>query len=230
MNSVKFPSAPRLEEYIIETTGTSRERERPANHTSAPPGSGTFGEVGARNSGFASLAGGMRAKGLDEAQIAAGLAAINATLAEPLPDGEVESVARSISNYAAGFQIASDDVGLSRQIAARLAADFRVVGEAGWLKWTGSHWDEAWGRLAAQESIKGILDEFRDGIIAAGGDKPKGLASATRVAAMLKLTVSDPALQVDMGDLDADLDLFNVRNGILNLSTGRLSRTGQRRC
>lgn len=217
MKQLKFKPIPPA--WLERMTAPARKQVVAANNPAAPS---AFATPGRRNADLASLAGFMRARGLDETQIAAGLAGVNATLAEPLPEGEAAAVARSISGYAAGFAVASDDVGLSRQIAERLKGRFRVIGEKGWLTWTGTHWDATEGRISAQEAIKEILEEFQDGILASTGERPRGLCSGQRVSAMLKLTVSDPALQIGREKLDADPNLLNLVNGILNLRTGEL--------
>ncbi len=55
--------------------------------------------VGNRNAHLTSLAGSMRRRAMSEAAIAAGLKAENAALPDPLPESEVEGIARSIARY-----------------------------------------------------------------------------------------------------------------------------------
>ena len=69
-----LPSCPSLEKKLVA-----------ANRNVAPSASGI--KPGSRNVNLTSFAGSLRARGLDEAGIAAALVGINATLPVPLPEG-----------------------------------------------------------------------------------------------------------------------------------------------
>lgn len=188
--------------------------DKKVNNVNAAPGS--FGEIGGRNCGLASLAGSMRRNGANPDQMEAVLQALNDTFPDPLPKSEVAGIARSVGKYEPGGGVASDDVGLSRQVAERLKGRFLVVGKKGWLSWTGTHWNASAGEMQAQEAVKCILEDF----LALDPARGQSLCSNTRVKAMMGLTVSDEALQIGHGDVDASSDLLNLRNGTRELTDG----------
>jgi len=110
----------------------------------------------------------------------------------------------------------------------------------GWLGWTGTHWRESDTealKLAARVS-RIVLDEVaettRCGALELSEEKRKSLTlkaeqllgwatrseNRDRIAAALSL--SRPYLEIEPAKLDTDPWLFNLRNGTLDLRTGKL--------
>src|SRR5262249_2352950 len=115
--------------------------------TRKPPSAPQRLPQGQRNSGLTRLAGVLRRWGLDEEEIREVLQSYNAKCCEPpLPDREVEKIARSVAKYEAGTLADTDDparctdLGNARLFAAQHADAVRYVTGLGWIIWTGTHW------------------------------------------------------------------------------------------
>lgn len=101
---------------------------------------------------------------------------------------------------------------------------FHYTNAYGWLVWTGSHWDreEATSRLA--KAIIKILRlrkaaiakvEGREGLVG------KCAASSAQVSGVQ--SIFQAYRTVDVSQFDANYDLLNVQNGVLDLATGQLT-------
>jgi len=101
---------------------------------------------------------------------------------------------------------------------------------AQWLVWTGTHWQwDAVGVLAEERAKVVVRALYRMASDADTKEERDKLASwalrseaSARVLAMLQMARSEPTVRVSLADLDADPDLFNVRNGTIDLKTGEL--------
>ncbi len=100
-----------------------------------------------------------------------------------------------------------------------------------WYSWDGSRWKLCELReeyeAAKQVGIK-LLDEANEML---GRGDPRGellkkeaisAHTLARIEAMVKLTTSIPGMSVAPADLDADPFLLGVRNGVVDLKTGKL--------
>lgn len=220
MLQLKFEPIPAR--WVERMRSPAREQVTAANKD-APPSA--FASPGRRNNDMARLAGfAVGQLGMNAEQVEAVLGAANGALPEPLPEGEAAAVARSIANYGVSFRVAADDIGLSRQIAERLAPEFRAIGKKQWLHWDGQRWDANKGAVKASEAIKRVLTEFKEGLRASDPDDKRAgsLCSARAVRNMTDLAVTDDLLQISPSDLDANSDLLNLRNGVLHLPSGEL--------
>ena len=221
-----------------------RGEERPRPHAA-----GQVGERipdGMRNKELTSLAGSMRRRGMDEAEILAALEVTNARRCEPpLEADELQKIAASVSRYEpAGdvIAVAFNGRGNSQPHACFNLTDLgnaeRFVAHHGenvrycypwrkWLVWTGLRWerDES-GKVhrLAKGAVRGIYEEAA---AAEDENRRKALAQhATRseaeakIRAMLELAKSEVPVSTD--DLDADPWLLNCKNGTIDLRTGIL--------
>ncbi len=125
----------------------------------------------------------------------------------------------------------SDAVLTDTVVNEALDGRFRWAKGLGWMEWTGKIWTEASDatvmesvRLWALEQFNLVLDDQkrdanRDlrGLI----DGWKGVLSAAKMSNLIKLARGP--LECSAGDFDADPDLLNCPNGIVDLRTGVLT-------
>ena len=190
---------------------------------------------GSRNATLASLAGSMRARGLQLEAIEAALLVTNVQQCNPpLPDDEVRAIARSISNYAPGTPNhvlrTLNDSGNAERFAKQWGENVRYVPELG--KWV--IWDEHYWRVDATGAVMEMAKRTAFEIYAEGdhvtdsnirdriAQHSKVSQQAPRLEAMIKLAKSLPALVLPIEELDADPWLLGVENGTLDLRRGEL--------
>ena len=123
------------------------------------------------------------------------------------------------------------DLGNSERLIRDHAQDVRYVPESGqWFTWDGGRWvvdhDRAAIKMRAVETVRGM---YR-----AAGDPDcqedrKALAtwalqseSRPRISAAVELASIQPQLRLPLAELDSDPMLLGVRNGVVDLRTGRL--------
>lgn len=189
----------------------------------------------ARNTTLASIAGGMRRRGMGEAAIDAALQAMNQNQCKPpLPANEVSAIARSISSYApadpAIVERTLTDVGNAQRFAGANVLELRFVPERmKWLVWKGQRW--AWDDVAEVveraktvasaiylEADNTVDDDARIAI----AKFAKASQKKERLEAMIKLAQSVPGLVVPIAELDSDDWLIGIENGVIDLRTGKL--------
>jgi putative DNA primase/helicase len=194
---------------------------------------GVIGE-GSRNATLASLAGGMRRRGLSEEQLLAELRLINSDRVEPpLPDPEIVAIAASISRYPAGpathRQFKRTDYGNAERLVDRHGDQLRFSSGIGWLVWDGRRWQRDENRSAMRlmkETVRAMWSELPE--IADPAEKSTFFSfllrseSEPRLKAALKLAESEAGVVVSASELDCRPWLLNVRNGTLDLRTGEL--------
>ena len=203
---------------------------------------------GERNSTLTSVAGSMRRRGLEEAEIAATIMAVNTNrCAPPLPDHEVREIARSVSRYAPaaervaldqskwpaeaqGFDVHETDMGNALRLVQRHGHDLRYCyPQSSWFVWDGRRLardDTGAVHRLAKGTVRTIYAEAAE---ADDDDRRKRLSShavrseaEAKIIAMVSLARSESGIPVLPAQLDSDPWLFNVENGTINLHTGML--------
>ena len=192
---------------------------------------------GRRNDTLTSLAGTMRRRGMDEAEILAGLLEVNARRCDPgLPESEVRDIAQSVSRYEPAREVASadpenlTDLGNAGRFVRMHRGNVRFCYPWGrWFVWMGTHWavdDTGEIYRRAKETVRAIYreaDQCEDESRRVALAKHAGRCEAEgKLKAMLAMAESEPGIPVLPDDLDRDPWLLNVQNGTLDLKTGQL--------
>ncbi|OGS32965.1 MAG: hypothetical protein A2218_10285 [Elusimicrobia bacterium RIFOXYA2_FULL_53_38] len=222
---------------VLPDTITALMTKTSAPRTTPAVTDGEMIPEGLRNSTLASIAGTMRRRNMQCDEIAAALRVVNTKrCTPPLPDPEVETIARSISSYAPepepstapppppdqeedirppGF---TDDA-LALDFTERHAEDWRYVAAWGhWLHWAGDCWRRE-NTLRAFDLARLICREA-----AARCTKAKiaaKIASANTVAAVERLARADRSHAATTDQWDSDIMLLNTPGGCIDLRSGR---------
>jgi putative DNA primase/helicase len=190
---------------------------------------------GMRNTTLTSRAGKMRRAGMGATEITAALLAVNAERCmPPLPEHEVESIARSVTRYApaaaATTGYALTDLGNAELFAATHAERLRYVNERrDWLALAEGRWRiDVTGE--AERAAKDIARQrLREAAELPEGDEQRkalrwGLDSQSehRVRSMLKLAQTESGIVLRADDLDRDPMLLSCANGVLDLRSDKL--------
>lgn len=123
-----------------------------------------------------------------------------------------------------GYYLA--DLGNARRLVKAHRHELRYVPLRGtWLIWDGTRW--AWDESGETHlKAKGVVDGLFTEAASTRDDKlfafAKRSGQSNRIAGMLKLAESEPGIPVAPAALDADPWALNVRNGTIDLRTGRL--------
>ena len=190
---------------------------------------------GNRNTALLSLAGSLRRRGVDSETILSVLLTQNASLCKPpLPTDEVERIAASVARYepqvGGNTSIALTDTANAERFEHDWKEQVRFIPEwKKWLIWDGTRWvkdDAAKIMELAKESARriyeegvGLTDEKLRIELAKHGSKSLHLQ---RLKAMIELAQSIPSLVVHASQLDSDPMLLGVKNGVIDLRTGKL--------
>lgn len=198
------------------------------------PDAGSAITEGRRNDTLASIAGGLRRhnKCLDE--ILAELKTVNLKRCQPpLPDSEVETIAKSICNYPAGAAEQDDDIrppgftddALALEFTERYAEDWRYVAAWGyWLHWDGSCWRRE-NTLRAYDLARLVC---RGAAVRCNKAKLAAkLASANTVAAVERLSRADRRHAATTDQWDRDPWILNTTSGVADLHTGQTRAHGR---
>lgn len=97
-----------------------------------------------------------------------------------------------------------------------------------WFAWDGAVWREdgaAVGELARQTALERLAEVQSDPMRTGARSEAwaHGSLSAPRLKAAVELARSDPRIAVSAERFDADPDVLNTRNGVVNLRTGALT-------
>jgi putative DNA primase/helicase len=135
------------------------------------------------------------------------------------------------------------DLGNARRMRRHFGTNIRwCEARQNWVHWTGSHWDwderslvhghaqetvdrlalevKEWRRQFAEETVPDERKKLEAQVEAAAKHHVRSQASG-RIEAILRQVRGLPGLSVAMGDFDSDSWLLNVRNGTLELRSGR---------
>jgi P4 family phage/plasmid primase-like protien len=118
-------------------------------------------------------------------------------------------------------------------VAEEMDGRFRYVHGLGWLRWTGAVWQEATERHVSQLVQEWATGKFhaaldaektRPGRHKAEIDGWRSVLNAGKQASVIKLASAKVGILTDATDLDADPDLLNCPNGIVDLRTGAIRK------
>lgn len=189
---------------------------------------------GERDQLLTSLAGTMRRKNASPRAILEALRIENATrVRPPLSDAQLQKIATSIGKKDPSDQEENlTDLGNVRRFVTQHHERLRSVlskKNNPWFIWQGSHWEpdhtgEAM-RLAKQTvrsihlEAEHVSDEEHRALLQQHAYKSE---SAERIRAIVDLAKTEPEISIRDTQLDKDSWLFNVQNGTIDLSTGKL--------
>jgi putative DNA primase/helicase len=182
---------------------------------------GEYMAEGNRNTDLVSLAGFLlRSRGLTGDALEAHLLLMNAGR---LPDSEVASIARSVSNYDKFGAADMRDLPLSKLIAEQICSKARYTTSGKWMIYDGKRWRPDPRGVQAKEVHCRWMRTIHDAIIEAGdADRARqahNLLSQKRIKDVFALLNADPAVLTDPEEFDANQDLLNFQNGTLDLSS-----------
>lgn len=218
--------------------------ERPKLNSAGPVGERI--PPGQRNKELTSLAGSMRRRGMDAAEILAALEVTNERRCEPpLEVDELEKIAESVSRYEPAGDVISVSFGgrdggvpSQRFHLTEMGNAERFIAQHGenvryckpwekWLVYTSFRWERDETMLVnrlAKETVRSI---YREAAAAEAEEDRKTLAkhaakseSAAAIKAMLELARHEVPVLPD--ELDAHPDLLNALNGTVDLRSGEL--------
>jgi putative DNA primase/helicase len=209
-----------------------RADPRPTEST-APRTSPLGDEIpeGQRNERLTSLAGALRVQGLEEVELRAALLEVNEQrCTPPLPEAEVEAIARSIASYPTGHKRQKlTDYGNAERLVARHGQDLRFSPGLGWLVWDGARWQRDADGEALRRMKETIRAEWAKVAHISDRDERNAMVShlnrsesARGLKAGLEVAQSERPLVVGPDQLDRDPWLLAVENGTLDLETGKL--------
>jgi putative DNA primase/helicase len=219
---------------LLEALKDQIAHYRPRRQETVPAGAaGEVIEVGARDTTLTSLAGAMRRRGMTSDEIHAALQQVNRDrCAEPLPDTDLQRIARSIGGKPPGdahFNLT--DAGNAERFAAQHGDRIKFCWSwKKWLYYDGTRWNPETGeekaRHMALQTTRSIL---ADAAATEDQDKRKRVAawglqseSNNRIQAILALARSLPDIAVYADSLDAGIFSLNCLNGTIDLTTGQL--------
>lgn len=117
-----------------------------------------------------------------------------------------------------------NDSGNADRLVHRFAQDLRYADGMGWLRWTGTRWEETDAPWAEAESIARELERTPGDGEAAKRLRQHGLAMGKigQLRAMMEVASHRPEIRAEASDFDSDPWLLGVTNGTLDLRTGQL--------
>jgi putative DNA primase/helicase len=220
------PPAP-MPAWLVELATARRAHSNGAGAAEGREPGATISE-GARASELTRIAGAMRRQGATEREILAALGTVNVERCRPpLPEAEVEGIAKSIGRYAPAGE-ALTDTGNAERLVRLHGEDLLHVHTWGkWLAWDGRRFaidDNGEIHRRAKSAVRAMYGEATT---LKGEDDRKALVkwatkseSASRIEAMIALARAEVPVAHDT--LDADPWLLNVSNGTFDLRTGEL--------
>lgn len=187
---------------------------------------------GTRNETLFRLACSMRSKGMGSDAVYAAMEAENrAKCQPPMNQDELISIVESAMRYDANSPLLTlpmTDTGNAERIVHLFGDDLRFVHAwKEWLVWDGCRWRKDQDGYVQRRAIQ-MLRQMRN---EAGAIKDEDLRdilvkhslrseSVSKLKAMLEVAQSH--LPISVSELDSDLDLINVKNGVVDLRSGEL--------
>lgn len=192
---------------------------------------------GSRNTSLFSIAGSLRARGMNRAGIHQTLAVVNRDQVNPpLPEEEVARIAESIMRYPPAandieLRRSLNDVGNATRLVGMFGAEMRYIPERkSWMFWNNERWQLDYNNVKITECAKLTVQAMymealtvSDNDLAVAVVKFAGQSQhENRLSAMIKLASKDGSVVLSVTQLDANPMYLGVQNGVLDLATGRL--------
>ena len=197
---------------------------------------------GCRNVTLASLAGTLRARGLNEEEILHVLCKVNQTRCRPpLPDREVQAIARSYARYTPGQLVKAPnnqdpqtlvkDYGHAYQLWPQFHNRFRWADHMNaWMEWTGRVWRPCGEARVAKIASDILRDTYATQLAGAKGREDivrltaalREACTYSRITAALAFLKGWDDIYTQAHEWDTDSYLLAVNNGTLDLRTGKL--------
>jgi putative DNA primase/helicase len=188
---------------------------------------------GERNSSLMSIGGQLRRVAMEQEEIEAALQQVNlARCDEPLPADEVARIAASLGRYApaANAHEPLTDTGNANRFARTWGGDTRYVPKWDkWFIWSETHWQEDTTGESLERAKRVALDLALEAALTQDGNLQKAIRrwsetsqAAPRLRAMIDLAKTIPSVVIEHHHLDANPDVLGVRNGTVDLRTGKL--------
>ncbi len=187
--------------------------------------------VGGRNTRLTSLAGNMRRNGDDENTIYAAISAVNKTIAEPLPESEVQSIAKSICRYDISPDGFSND-SFASLMAGEIEGKALYCAGSGFHFFDGKRWTEDKEGLYVLKKARELSDKICSDVLlmrdqCQDAQQYSKLLSATKrtksasfMRQSIELLKADPSIHASLDVFDKNKNLINLQNGTYNLETG----------
>jgi len=123
-----------------------------------------------------------------------------------------------------------NDTGFGLRVIEEAAGKIRWLDDRGiWVRWNGKHWEDDRHASEPRRIAKTVGDKLWDELHQAGPSGPMPLVrfvmnakNRRSIDAAIAMAESEPTVMVRSDAFDADADLLNVGNGILDLRTREL--------
>ncbi len=181
---------------------------------------------GQRNDWLTSEAGRLRRAGADEATITATLLTLNRErCVPPLPEREVETIAKSVCRYQPGYTLS--DLGNAMRFRDQWQGTTRYCYPLKtWFCWTGKVWQpgEAEVLRRMHETVKTIYIEAQNAPDPTTRKQTgaHAIRSESHMRVVSALEAAKPYMETEPPNYEAYADFLNCQNGLVELSTGRL--------
>jgi putative DNA primase/helicase len=152
----------------------------------------------------------------------------------PLPEGEVERVAQSISKYDPQatplLDLGADDEGNALAVKALFGDRFLYCPAYGWLRFNGRYWQHEGAVVQLERATIEALKMRQTQAVQANRPDIVAAARPSTTHMQAALTLLRSHVQADVQEFDASPDHVNVSNGVIDLRTGTLEphHAGQR--
>ncbi len=186
---------------------------------------------GERNSSLTSIAGAMQRQGVNTETILATLLSENTLrCVPPLSETEVERIVESVSRYPVPAKSELTDAGNARRFSAQHSDEVRYCHKwKTWLIWDGTRWRRDENGAAIRKAKNTAKAIYVEASVAPDEDSRNKLSQhamksegASGIKNMVYLAQSEPGIATMPSELDSDPWLLNVKNGTLDLKSGKL--------
>ncbi|MBV1911308.1 MAG: bifunctional DNA primase/polymerase, partial [Kangiellaceae bacterium] len=199
----------------------------------------SFLAEGSRNTSLTSIAGAMRRKGMEQEEIEECLLAVNVTLSEPLPEGEVCSIAKSVAKYdPSDISVYANEQDFAYRLAKEWEGQVRYVPALGFMINDNDVWARDVEALSVKRLVQDAATQAQNELekIASEQKEAKQAGAIRKVARKLKtkafqegcrdMVKSHPLILTFVDDLDHHKEFVGTHEGILNIHERKIVDDG----